>query len=177
MIVLVPFLILALLVASVYLRKRPQVLKKMTAKDAFYAYQTKYYSSTQDKSKTYNRVAFHLVDNTPMFLDDNPFTSAYIQPAERETLTAEDEVYCMVVAPSSRFGYISYRNKQAKQAVLLVFRSAPFREVGLCGTGFSNSWRLNDVNYHVINDHFMNYDQVTHFMNESIAEYKFNEKY
>lgn len=175
MIVLLPFLILALLVAAAYLRTKPRV--PTTAKEAFQAYQSLYDTAVYDKSKRYNRAAFRLVHGVPMFLDDNPFTSAYIQPAERETLKDNDEVFCMVVAVSNLFGYTSHTYKQAQRATLLVFRAAPFREVGRIGTGFTTSWRVDDVNYHVLDDHFMEYRQVKSFESQAKEGYTFNKKY
>lgn len=174
MIVLLPFLILALLVAAAYLRTKP--LKLITAKEAFQAYQSFYGGAVCDKSKRYNRTAFRLVHGAPVFLDDNPFTSAYIQPAERETLK-DDEVFCMVVAMSNLIRYTTHTHKRAQRATLLVFRAAPFREVGRIGTGFTTSWRVDDVNYHVLDDHFMEYRQVKSFESQAKEGYTFNKKY
>jgi len=174
MIVLVPFLILALLVAAAYLRKRP--LKFITAKEAFQAYESWYGGAIYIQSQQYNRTTFRLVHGAPMFLDDNPFTSAYIQPAEYETLK-DDEVFCMVVATSNLISYTSHAHKRAQRAILLVFRAAPFREAGRIGTGFTTSWRVDDVNYHVLGGDFMKYSQVKSFESQAKKGYEFNKKY
>jgi hypothetical protein len=180
MIVLIPILIAAIVAAALYFRKRqdskPQDSKpepSTTAKQAYRAYYAKY--DLIINPKHYNRVAFRLVNDTPMFLDDSPYTSAYFHPAERETLTDDDEVYCMVVVQSSLFGYVSQSNKKAKKAIVLLFRAAPFRELGRFGTGLRLSWRVDGENYHVVDDHFMKCKEIENFLTQAIGEYEFEE--
>jgi hypothetical protein len=183
MIVLVPILIAAIVAAALYFRKKPQDSKPQdskpqtstTAKQAYRAYYAKY--DLMINPKYYNRVAFRLVNDTPVFLDDSPYTSSYLQPAERETLTDNDEVYCMVVVQSSLFGYVSHSNKKAKKAIVLLFRAAPFRELGRFGTGLTLSWRVDGENYHVVDDHFMECKEIENFLKQAIGEYEVEETY
>jgi hypothetical protein len=180
MIILIPILIAAI-VAAFYFRKKPQSFNPQpfnpqapaTAKQAYCAYYSKHDLITNPKH--YNRIAFHLVNDIPIFLDDSPYTSAYIQPAEQEMLTDNDEVYCMVVVQSSQFGYISHSKKQAKKAILLLFHPKPFRELGDSRIGIKLSWHVDHLNYHVVDNHFMKCNQLESFVARAIGEYDFEE--
>jgi len=156
MIVLVPILVAVIVAIVLYFRKKPHDSKpepSTTAKQAYRAYYTKY--DLISNPKHYNRIAFRLVDDTPMFLDDNPYTSAYFQPLEREMLTDDDEVYCMVAVQSSLLGYDSHRKKQAKKAIVLLFHAEPFRKIGRLKMEFRLSWRVDNINYRVVVDSIM----------------------
>jgi len=179
MIILIPILIVAIVV--LYVRKKlrpfnPQPFNPqapITAKQAYRAYYSKHDLITNPKH--YNRIAFRLINDTPIFLDDSPYTSAYIQPAEREMLRDSDEVYCMVVVQSSQFGYISHSKKQAKKAILLLFHAKPFRELGDIRIGLKLSWHVDHLNYHVVDNHFMKCEQLESFVERAIGEYEFEE--
>ena len=179
MIILIPILIVAIVV--LYVRKKlrpfnPQPFNPqapITAKQAYCAYYSKHDLITNPKH--YNRIAFRLVNDIPIFLDDSPYTSAYIQPAEREMLRDSDEVYCMVVVQSSQFGYISHSKKQAKKAILLLFHAKPFCERSDIRIGLKLSWHVDHLNYHVVDNHFMKCDQLESFVERAIGEYEFEE--
>jgi len=156
-------------------KERPLELNHVSAKEAFHAYNDAYKGYI--RPTRYNRVAFQLVDDTPVFLEDNPCTSAYMSPEELATVSPDTEVFTMVVATSNLFGYTSYSNKKAKKAYTLVFRSAPFHEIGRFGKGLCSSWRINEENFHVLDDHFMNVDQIENFKAQVMADYEFDEKY
>jgi hypothetical protein len=178
MIILIPILFFSIVIAVRYFRKKrqdskPQPFGSTTPKEAYRAYYAKY--DLMMNPKHYNRLAFRLVNDTPIFLDDNPYTSAYFHPAERELLTDKDKVYCMLVIQSSQFGYVSHSKKQAKKAILLLFHAKPFRELGDSRIGLKLSWRVDDLNYHVIDDHFMKCDQLKSFVEQAIGEYEFEE--
>ena len=172
MIVLILFTVIASIVF--YFRNKPQIFHSLTtAKEAYRAYYAKY--DLISNPKHYNRVAFRLIDDTPMFLDDSPYTSAYFYPAERETLTDDDEVYCMIVVQTGLFGYVSHDHKKAKKAIILLFHPEPFRELGRFGTGLKLSWRVDDENYHVLDDNFMKCNELEDFVNQVAGEYELDE--
>jgi hypothetical protein len=176
MIILIPFLIATIIAAALYFRKKQQPFNPQaptTAKQAYCAYYSKHDLITNPKH--YNRIAFRLVNEIPIFLDDSPYTSAYIQPAEREMLTDNDEVFCMIVVQSIQFGYISHSKKQAKKAVILLFHAKPFCKLDDIRIGLKLSWHVDNLNYHVVDNHFMKCDQLQSFVERAIGEYEFEE--
>jgi hypothetical protein len=172
MMVLVPFLILALLVASLLFKKKAK--QTPTAKQAFHAYQEKY---RLDGTGRHNRLAFRLLHDSVAFLDDNTCTSALMSPEEVKDLSPDTEVFTVVAAPSSLFGFNSHMNKRAKRAVTLVFRAEPFRAVGIWGRGFHTSWRIDEENIHILDAHFMSANQIENFKEQAVEGYEFNSAY
>lgn len=176
MIILIPILFFSLVIAVRCFRKKRRAIhlspfEPTTPKEAYRAYYAKY--DPMMNPKHYNRLAFRLVNDAPIFLDDNPYTSAYLYPAVREMLTVKDEVYCMIVVQSSKFGYVSHSKKQAKRAILLLFHAEPFRELG--GSEFKLSWRVDHLNYHVVDNRIMKCEQIEDFVKQAIGEYEFEE--
>ena len=181
MLVLVPFLIVILFITFIMkaifhqAEDLPTSEKPLTAKGAFHAYNDKYKGYIQPTR--YNRVAFRLVNNEPVFLEDTPCTSAYMSCEEVASLSPDTEVFTMVVAISSLLHYTSYSEKKAKKVITLVFRADPFHDLGRFGKGLRSSWCINEENFHVIDDHFMKADQINNFKEHAMNGYKFDESF
>jgi hypothetical protein len=146
-----------------------------TAREACQDYNDKYLNP--DGSLRYNRTAFRLVNDSPVFLNDNPFTSALLSAEELAEMSDDTEVFTMVVVTSSLYGYASHVNKQAKRAITLIFRSEPFRVTGINGRGFRRSWRIDNENYHVIDAHFMKVKNIEDFKYQAMDGYEFDEAF
>jgi hypothetical protein len=146
-----------------------------TAREAYQDYHDKY--ANPDGSRRYNRASFRLVNDEVVFLNNNTYTSAHVNQEELETLAPDTEVFVMVVATSSHYGYSSYINKQAKKPITLVFRAEPFQTTGIWGRGFNSSWRIDGENYHVLDAHFIKLKNLSTFEEQATEGYDFNEKY
>jgi hypothetical protein len=143
-----------------------------TAREAYEDYNDKY--SNPDGSRRYNRAAFRLINNTPVFLSNNTCTSAYISADELAELSDDTEVFAMVVVASSLYGYFSHENKQAKNAITLAFRAEAIENIGIWGRGFGSSWRIDGENFHVLDARYMRVDQIENFKEQTVEGYEFN---
>ena len=149
--------------------------KPTTAREAYEDYNDKY--SNPDGSRRYNRAAFRLIHDTPVFLSNNTCTSAYISADELADLSNDTEVFAMVVVASSLYGYSSHENKQAKNTITLAFRAEAIREIGIWERGFGNSWRVDGENFHVLDAGYMRIDQIENFKEQTVEGYEFNSTY
>jgi len=149
--------------------------KPTTAREAYEDYNYKY--SNPDGSRRYNRAAFRLVNDAPVFLSNNTCVSAYISADDLEKLSNDTEVFAMVVVASSLYGYLSHENKQAKNTITLAFRAEAIREIGIWGRGFGSSWRVDGENFHVLDAGYMRIDQIENFKEHTVEDYEFNSTY
>ena len=149
--------------------------KPTTAREAYEDYNDKY--SNPDGSRRYNRAAFRLIHETPVFLNNNTCAAAYISADELAELSDDTEVFVMVVVASSLYGYLSHENKQAKKAITLAFRAEAIENIGIWGRGFGSSWRIDGENFHVLDACYMRVDQINNFKEQAVEGYEFNSAY